>query len=67
MDHRFPRSIANILRSTLSKLEQTSDFQQDDLAVIELKRHVIRAIAELEVAKDDRPASAHAEGQSSVP
>jgi len=48
---RFTRSLADILRSTLQKLEQTPDFRQEDPAVIELKRHIVRAIAELEISK----------------
>ena len=44
----FTRSVSDILRSTLLKLEQTADFRQDDPAVIELKRHIVRSIAELE-------------------
>ncbi len=47
----FTRSLADILRSTLHKLEQTPDFRQEDPAVIELKRHIVRAIAELEISK----------------
>jgi hypothetical protein len=51
MAHPYSRSLVEILRSTLGKLEQGADFRQDDPAVAELKRHVVRAIAELEVAK----------------
>lgn len=51
MGPQFTRSLGEILRSTLQKLEETSDFRQDDNAVIELKRHIVRAIAELEIAK----------------
>lgn len=45
------RSLVEILRSTLQKLEANSDFRQDDPAVIELKKHIVRAIAELEIVK----------------
>jgi hypothetical protein len=47
----FTRSVVDILRSTLLKLEQMPDFRQDDPAVIELKRHIVRSIAELEIAR----------------
>jgi hypothetical protein len=48
----FTRSVVDILRSTLLKLEQKPDFHQDDPAVIELKRHIVRSIAELEIARN---------------
>lgn len=51
MGPQFTRSLVEILSSTLQKLEETSDFRQDDLAVIELKRHIVRTIAELEITK----------------
>lgn len=47
----FTRSLTDLLQSTLERLEQTSEFRQDDPAVIELKRHIVRSIAELEIAK----------------
>jgi hypothetical protein len=52
----FIRSIEEILRNTLRRLEESPDFRQDDPAVIELKKHIVRSIAELEVAR-----SAHAD------
>lgn len=51
MGAQFTRSLAEILRSTLQKLEETEDFRQDDTAVIELKKHIVRAIGELEITK----------------
>src|ERR1700688_4656868 len=45
----FTRSVADILRGTLLKLEQMPEFRQDNPAVIELKRHIVRSIAELEI------------------
>jgi len=57
MAHAPPRSIEEILRSTLLKLEQTADLPQDDPALIELKRHIIRAIADLEREKEERSSS----------
>ena len=51
--------ILDILRSTLFRLQQTEEFQQDDPAVVELKRHIVRSISELEVLKtyQSRPES----------
>lgn len=51
MGAQFTRSLTEILRSTLQKLEESPDFRQDDPAVIELKKHIVRTIAELEIAK----------------
>ena len=51
MGPHFTRSLVEILRSTLQKVEDSSDLRQDDPAVIELKKHIVRAIAELEVTK----------------
>lgn len=51
MGPHFTRSLAEILQSTLQRLEETSDLRQDDPAVIELKKHIVRAIAELEITK----------------
>ena len=51
MGPQFTRSLVDILRSTLQRLEETADLEQDDLAVIELKKHIVRAIAELEIAR----------------
>jgi hypothetical protein len=43
--------IIELLRQTFRRLEATADFRQDDPAVIYLKRHIIQAVAELEVSK----------------
>jgi hypothetical protein len=51
MDHPPSVGILDILRSTLLRLQHTEEFQQDDLAVVELKRHIVRSISELEVLK----------------
>lgn len=50
-------SLIDILRNTLLRLEETATIQQDDPAVIQLKRHIIQSIAELEVLKDSLPRS----------
>ncbi|HUB52900.1 MAG TPA: hypothetical protein VL986_12160 [Terracidiphilus sp.] len=49
----YPPSVGilDILRSTLFRLQQTEEFKQDDPAVNELKRHIVRSISELEVLK----------------
>jgi hypothetical protein len=44
-------SIEEILRNTLRRLEESPDFRQDDPAVAELKKHIVRSIAELEVTR----------------
>jgi hypothetical protein len=51
MDHPHSVSILDILRNTLFRLEETPEFHRDDPAVIELKRHIVRSISELEVLK----------------
>jgi hypothetical protein len=52
MDHHSPSiGILDILRNTLFRLEQTPEFRGDDPAVIELKRHIVRSISEMEVIR----------------
>jgi hypothetical protein len=51
MNHPYSRSIIEILRSTLSRLETDSDFRQDDPAVVQLKRHILQSLAEFESQK----------------
>jgi hypothetical protein len=51
MDHPYSRSVIEILRSTLSRLETDSDFRQDDPAVVQLKRHILQSLAEFESQK----------------
>jgi len=55
MEHPSPGSVIDVLRNTLRRLGQTADFQQDDAAVMELKRHIIQSIAELEIIKSAAP------------
>lgn len=57
MSHRYTRSVADLLQSTLQRLERNPEFRQDDPALIELKRQIVRAIAELEIAKSEPAAS----------
>jgi hypothetical protein len=47
--------IIDLLRQTIRRLEATTDFRQDDPAVIFLKRNIVQSIAELEVIKDSAP------------
>jgi hypothetical protein len=56
MERRSTGGIVDILRNTLQRLEETKDFRQDDSAVMELKRHIVRSIAELEVMKGSQSA-----------
>jgi hypothetical protein len=44
-------TLIEILRSTLLQMQTSHDFDPDDPAVQELKNHIVRAIAEMEVAK----------------
>ena len=46
------RDLIAILRETLNRLEQSA--AADDPSLAELKRRIVRAIAELEVAKSER-------------
>jgi hypothetical protein len=51
MEYPPPGSVIDILRNTLRRLGQSAEFQQDDPAVSELKRHIVQSIAELEIIK----------------
>lgn len=51
MLHPFMRSPEELLCSTLLKLQQTPDVCRDYPALVELKRHIVRAIADLETKK----------------
>ena len=55
MDHSYSRTVIEILRSTLSRLETDSDFRQDDPAVVQLKRHILQSLAEFESQKTAEP------------
>ena len=47
-------TVIQILTNTLFQLEQTSEYHHDDSAVLNLKRQLVRMIAELEVEKAER-------------
>jgi len=63
MNHPYSRSLIEILRSTLNRLETGSDFRQDDPAVVQLKRHILQSLAEFESQKATNPL---AEPQSGI-
>jgi ribosome-interacting GTPase 1 len=48
---RYARSLVELLQETLERLELTQALKADDPYLIELKKHIARTIAELEVAK----------------
>jgi hypothetical protein len=56
MNHPYSRSIIDILRSTLNRLDKDSGFRQDDPAVVQLKRHILQSLAEFESQKTIEPA-----------
>ena len=52
MGNNFSYKIAQLLRDTIRKLEQSSATLQNDPAMVEVKRQIIRTIAELEIVKE---------------
>ena len=58
MEHPYTASlIIDILRRTLQRLEETAGLVSDDPAVIELRRHIVQSIAELEINRNLEPSS----------
>ena len=47
-------NLAELLRSTLRRLEQMEDLRPNDPALKEIKSSILRSIAELEVSKEER-------------
>jgi len=47
-------NLVQILRSTLRRLEQSTEFSSDDLALRELKHSVLRLIADLQLRKESK-------------
>jgi hypothetical protein len=43
--------LIEVLKKTLEQLEQTEELRPDDRAMIELRSSILRAIAELEIAR----------------
>ncbi len=53
MQHPFTTAhIVSVLRKTLRRLEQNDSFRHDDPALIQLKRQLVLAIAELAMQRD---------------
>ena len=50
---RFTRSLVELLQETLERLESTEALKANDPNLLELKKHIARTIAELQVAKSD--------------
>jgi len=50
--------LVHILRETLKHLEQTDDLSPNDPTLIELKRHIVRVLAELKIARNGRASAA---------
>jgi hypothetical protein len=44
-------SLIEVLQSTLAHVERNTELPPDDLTMIDLKRSILRVIAELEVSK----------------
>lgn len=51
-------TLIGVLQTTLRQLEQTEEIKSDDAALLELKRSIALVMAELEVAKAAKRASA---------
>ena len=49
-------ALIDLLRSTLRRLEASEGLRPDDPALIEIKSHILRAIAELELQRSSRAA-----------
>ena len=47
-------SLLEILRKTLAQIEQNVDSGEEEPAVAELRKHLARSIAELDMVKSDR-------------
>jgi hypothetical protein len=50
-EHQSPDLIA-FLKETMEQLERYQDFTPDDLILLELKRHIVRAVADLKAARE---------------
>ena len=54
---RRPPSLIGLLLSTLEKVERAEGLRPDDPALRQLKRTILRVIADLETEKEQRPAA----------
>jgi hypothetical protein len=50
--------LIELLQKTLRRVEEVEKLKPDDPALLRLKRHILRAIANLKVAQDERRAGA---------
>lgn len=44
-------TLVDVLRSTLRHLEETEELRPDDPALLEIKSSIVRAIADLEISR----------------
>jgi hypothetical protein len=58
VNQRSIRDLVELLRETLQQVEQDQELRPDDPILMELKRHIVRAIADLHIAKSSRATSA---------
>ena len=58
MPHSSVPDLIQVLRKTLQKLEESEHIRPDDRALIELRRSILRMIAELEIAKSSKSIAA---------
>jgi hypothetical protein len=58
MASRFARSVVEVLQETLERVESTEALQADDPNLLELKKHIARTIAELQMRKSGNSHSA---------
>jgi len=54
MERSYSFNIFEILRGTLRRLEEDAEFRQDEPAVVQLKKHILQSLAELESIKDSQ-------------
>jgi hypothetical protein len=57
LQHPTPDSVIGILRSTLRRIEESQEMPKDDPALIQLRKHILRSIAELEVLRSAESAA----------
>jgi hypothetical protein len=48
-------TLKDILRSTLTKVERSTELNNDDPALLQLKQSLVRSVAELEVKREQEP------------
>jgi hypothetical protein len=50
----FVRDVIELLQETLERLETTQQLKPDDPILLQLKQHVVRTIAELEIQQSGK-------------